>query len=189
MLTQQGDHARAAAALTSLGALHHQLRDWPQARAAFSRALELYLAAGPAGPETAVCHNGLGSAAFESGRLHEAVLHFEAALEQYGDDPGLAPWRAKTLANLGRVTLPLGDPSRSESLLQRALAIQEAALGPHHPDLAVTLGYLAQAEAMRGEKHRSAALRKRAKAIRAQAYDANGGGATVDVSAWMGRPR
>jgi tetratricopeptide (TPR) repeat protein len=185
MLTDQGETVSVAAAWTSLGRLHHERRHWAESGKAYGRALELYLAAGVTGPEAALCRNGMGAAAFDAGRRKEATAYFEQALEGLGDAPRFAPVRAAALANLGRAALAAGDMDRAENLFRQALELQQKTLGPRHPDVALTLRFQAQAAAMRGDKALSKALMRQARDIQALADEANGGGATVDVSAWM----
>jgi len=50
---------------------------------------------------------------------------------------------ATSLTNLARVARRLDDFTRARALDERALAIRETALGPDHPAIAETLGYLA----------------------------------------------
>src|SRR5262245_39970578 len=70
------------------------------------------------------------------------------------------------LAVLYRVT---GDYLRAEPLIMRALAIQEKALGPEHPDVAIALTTLALLYDEKGDATRALPLLQRALAIREQA--------------------
>ncbi len=189
MLDELGEPYLEAAALTNLGRLYTSQRRWEQTEAAYGRALELYLSAGRRGPETALCRNGLGVAAFETGRPHLGVELLEAALREYGDDPRQAAERALTPANLGRAVFAIGETDRADHLLRRALALQESALGSEHPDVAVTLGYLAEAMKAQGLKKQSRVFIKRAESIQALRDETNAAGATVDAGVWLNRGR
>jgi tetratricopeptide (TPR) repeat protein len=74
---------------------------------------------------------------------------------------------ATSLNNLADLYRVQGKHAEAEPLFQRALAIQEKALGPDHPDVAKVLGNYARLlrEMKRGAAARD--LEGRAKAIRA----------------------
>jgi serine/threonine-protein kinase len=57
--------------------------------------------------------------------------------------------RASMLALLGSVYLELGLDGRAEPLLERSLAIREAALGKNHPDVAESLYFLGRLKGFR----------------------------------------
>ncbi len=73
--------------------------------------------------------------------------------------------------------LPGGSPARSLGVIinapwyydRRALAVQQAALGPDHPDLADTLDNYADILVMNGRGAEAARLKARAARIRAKA--------------------
>ena len=70
-----------------------------------------------------------------TGRYRAAV----AATEQFGpEDLGLAG----SLYRLAELHREVGEDSEAEPLLRRALEIQERALGPAHPHVALTLSSL-----------------------------------------------
>lgn len=71
----------------------------------------------------------------------------------------------------------IGEYEAAKSLLGRALAIQAAALGPPHVDVAYTLKNLATAEQWTGNY-------AEAKVLLEQANDSNAE-ALVDVDAWL----
>src|SRR5439155_297783 len=62
-----------------------------------------------------------------------------------------------------------GDYGRAEPLYQRALAIREQALGPQHPDVALSLNTLAGLYRAKWDYGRAEPLHQRALAIREQA--------------------
>lgn len=71
-----------------------------------------------------------------------------------------------------------GRYAQAEPLYQRAVAIQEAALGPGHPDLAVALKNLAELyeyQTRHAEAHR---LQERARAIQERSQTASGQSST-----------
>src|SRR2546425_452013 len=80
-----------------------------------------------------------GEQAYRQGRYSEAERSFQAALkeaEQFGpEDPRVA----RTLNNLALLYDAQHRYAEAEPLLQRALAIQAKALGPAHPDVALSL--------------------------------------------------
>ncbi len=62
-----------------------------------------------------------------------------------------------------------GDLAKAEPYYRRALAVQQAALGPGHPDLADTLDNYADILVMNGRGAEAARLKERAAGIRAKA--------------------
>ena len=68
---------------------------------------------------------------------------------------------ASTLVNLSRAYSALGDAARAKELLERALAIREAAYGPVHVTVACTLGNLVAACLDLGDAARAKELLER----------------------------
>ncbi len=62
-----------------------------------------------------------------------------------------------------------GKLEQAEPDIKRALAVQQAALGPDHPDLADTLDNYADVLVVNGRSAEAAGLKKRAAGIRAKA--------------------
>jgi hypothetical protein len=60
----------------------------------------------------------------------------------------------------------LGDPAAARPLAERALAIDEAALGPTHPDFAIRLSNLASVLQDLGDPAAARPLLERARRIR-----------------------
>ena len=75
----------------------------------------------------------------QRGRAAEAASFFELALKMKPDD-------AIAHSNYGGVLDALGRRQEALEHYERALAIQERALGPDHPNVALTLELLAQAQ-------------------------------------------
>ena len=66
----------------------------------------------------------------------------------------------------------MGDYTKAEPLLGRALAIKEKALGPEHPDTATSLNNLAGLYWLMGDYAKAEPLLQRALAIREKAVGA-----------------
>jgi len=80
-----------------------------------------------------------GEAAYKQGNYAEAEKQFLAALqvaEKFGPE---VPRLATSLRNLAELYRAQGKYAEAEPLLRRALAISEKALGPGHPDVAISL--------------------------------------------------
>ena len=77
---------------------------------------------------------------------------------------------AITLTNLGNAYGALGDAAKKKELLERALAIEEAAYGPDHPEVAITLTNLGNAYGDLGDAAKQKELLERALAIKEAAY-------------------
>jgi tetratricopeptide (TPR) repeat protein len=76
------------------------------------------------------------------------------------------------LTNLGTLLANLGESRRARELTARAIAIDERALGPDHPDLATSLYGLAQIDASLDDRAGARTLLQRALAIRERAFGA-----------------
>ncbi len=85
-----------------------------------------------------------GETAYQAGRYAEAEKPLLAALqeaEKFGEqDTRLAT----SLNNLAALYRAQGKYTKAEPLSQRALAIDEKALGPEHPSVATSLNNLAE---------------------------------------------
>jgi hypothetical protein len=69
------------------------------------------------------------------------------------------------LSNLAAIHHARGDALAAERLYRRALAIKEQALGPEHPDVALTLHNLGVLRSARGDREGAVALSGRALAL------------------------
>ena len=84
-----------------------------------------------------------GEEAYERGRYAEAEKLFLAALREAEKSGRQDPRLAASLNNLAEVYRAQGKYAEVGALLQRSLAIAEKALGPEHPNVAVSLNTLA----------------------------------------------
>ncbi len=89
----------------------------------------------------------------------------ETLEEAYGDSHSQV---APVLVDLGLARLDMREHDAARDMLKRALRIAEAALGPDHPELAIGLRALAQAELAVGRTSEAEALLERAQAIEAR---------------------
>ena len=64
----------------------------------------------------------------------------------------------------------MDEPPAARATLERALAIEEAAYGPDHPDVAITLTHLGTVQGLMGELPTARATLERALAIKEAAY-------------------
>jgi len=93
--------------------------------------------------------------------------HAESALaELHGDD---ALRRSRLLAHLAYLDEGAGDYEAAKALLEQALALRQAALGPSHPQVAALLQDLASVHRITGHFERAKALDEQALAIDRQA--------------------
>ncbi len=75
---------------------------------------------------------------------------------------------ALALNNLGLLYYSQGKYAEAEPLFKRALAIEEKALGPDHPDLATTLENMADLYKKTGRLDEAKRFEERAQAIRSR---------------------
>lgn len=108
---------------------------------------------------------GYRQARFEDGSVW--ARHAEVALALAGDREGLL--EARRLANLATMYAVKGMPKEARSLSERALAMQEKALGPSHPDLAGFLANLANTLVATGAYAEARVIYQRALALEEQA--------------------
>ena len=106
--------------------------DTGQAAAWASRALNLIAAVFPDDPQD---HRTWAACA-------SAAPHAEAVTGHAASSPALAPKVASLLGNLGIYLWRSAQLTAARATQQRALAINEAAYGPDHPQVAITLGNL-----------------------------------------------
>jgi tetratricopeptide (TPR) repeat protein len=87
----------------------------------------------------------------------------DVALSDIPDEEHLH--RAALLGAFATLHRKTGDYDQAEALVEQALALQEAALGPEHPGLASNLSILAKAHQATGDYDQAKALYERALAI------------------------
>jgi hypothetical protein len=87
--------------------------------------------------------NEYGSLLVEKGSLESAEKVFRQ-VQALADEQGKREWVISSLNNLASVYLAQGRRDLAEASYRDALAVQEAALGPDHPDVGVSLNRLAE---------------------------------------------
>ena len=100
----------------------------------------------------------LGQSLSERGRYRESAVAYQRCLQIRFDDPMVLN---NTAVSLGHA----GDDGGAEALFRRALAIEEKALGPEHPDVATILSNLAEPLLNEGDYSGAERLFRRAVAI------------------------
>jgi tetratricopeptide (TPR) repeat protein len=101
----------------------------------------------------------LGQSLYEQGQYRKAAEAVKRALQVSPDAPGL-------IGNLALSLMMAGDYAGAEPLARQALAINEKALGPDHPDVAISLNNLAALLYAKGDYAGAEPLCRRALAIR-----------------------
>jgi tetratricopeptide (TPR) repeat protein len=100
----------------------------------------------------------LGKSFYKQGKYRDAVTAYERCLQ-------LSPGDTTVVNNLAVSLHDSGDFARAEPLYRRALAIDEKALGPEHPDVAISLNNLASLSKDKGDYAGAEPLLRRALAI------------------------
>ena len=93
-----------------------------------------------------VLSDGLGILAHLEGRLQDARTHYAQAVahaEQLPDEPPSV--LGGELDKLSQIHAALGEREQADALLERALALKEASLGPLHPMVLATRFHIASA--------------------------------------------
>jgi len=93
---------------------------------------------GEAHSHTSMMRVNLGDALAKQGRLEEALPHYERALTMLRGADGEHLRAAAVLLSLGNARADLGQLRQAEEAYREALALQEARLGPRHPDVALS---------------------------------------------------
>lgn len=101
----------------------------------------------------------------EAEREDEAICRSLAALQE-AEQLGAEDARlAGSLRHLARLYQERNNPGEAEPLLERALAVQEKALGPEHPVVAITLTNLMFLYRHQGKETEAVAVAARARSI------------------------
>src|SRR5271165_5311076 len=108
----------------------------------------------------------LGQSLWEQGRYKESAVAFQRCLQIRPDD-------AAVLNNAALSLQQAGDYPGAEPLYRRALAIDEKALGPDHPNVAAILNNLATLLQEKGNYPEAEPLFRRALAVREKAMGTN----------------
>jgi eukaryotic-like serine/threonine-protein kinase len=140
--------------LSGIGHVLHTVGRYPEARTAYTEALEIARATGDARLQADVL-NRLGEVAGRSTRYQEAVDYFTAALD-IDRDLGDRFATGRKLANLGIAYSVIGLYRRAERYLRKALELHEAVGHPaefndvivHLGEVVASLGHLESARAL-----------------------------------------
>lgn len=160
-------HPEIARSLNGLGNIESALGDDAAAGAAYREALEILDAAyGPLHPDVLGVRINLATVLKDGGRLEQAraaYLGVREAAEQLDPEGSLM---SLVLTNLGEIELLLGRPDAALAAYQRARELDEAALGPDHPDVAWGLHGVAAALLELGRPDEAERAAARALALR-----------------------
>jgi tetratricopeptide (TPR) repeat protein len=132
---QAGDRASTVTILTDLGNTHILLSDYPQARAAYERGLQIARQLGD--------RRGTGGALVSLGILAKTLGDYDQALDyfqqglQLAEETGDKSLIATALGNLGSLYHVRGDFARALAAYQRSLRLREES--KHAPGIAVML--------------------------------------------------
>lgn len=150
-LHKAGQYEEAEAALTTAFTLAERYEDWETAATASSHLIQVV---------------GYHQARHGEGKLWS--LFAQTAVEKAGDQGGVR--EAARVAYLGNLHDRMGEYEQARQYHERAVELDEAALGPHHPMLAASLGSLGNTLYRLGENERARAVLERALSINAKAY-------------------
>ncbi|MFO0635968.1 MAG: serine/threonine-protein kinase [Nannocystaceae bacterium] len=161
------DNPRTADMLTNVAVAALELGDIERGISLLQRALAAHTAAtGDHSADVAQDHQNLGSALRLAGRIDEALAHHRAALSiregLFGPDDIRVAHSLVGVANV--LEDDLKRPQESYGLRTRALALEERAWGPDHPQLSLALANLGHNALALGET--DAALRHAERAVR-----------------------
>ena len=129
------------------------------AEALFTEALAQGKAQAAAGDEKAA------DAAFQLGQLAYQRIDYGRVYDYFSEAAKLQPDNPKYLNAAGRIAHDLGRYAKAQTFYENALAIREKALGPEHPDVAVSLNNLAALYDAHGQYSKAEPLYQRALGI------------------------
>ena len=156
---------------------------FPEAKAAFERALQIAESFGLDDPRVAASLGNLGLVLQDLGDLAGAQAHFERALRlaeaAYGPDH---PDVATLVNNLGSVLRAQGDLEGARAHYERALRMGETAYGPVHPKVAIRVNNLGGVLRAQGDLPRARAHFERALRIDELAYGRDHPEVATDVT-------
>ena len=149
------DHPDVAAVYHNLGGLEHArgryARGEPHARRAVAIREQ---ALGPDHPDVAADVAALAAILDGQGKYDEAEPLYRRAWPSSSASTVRSTTRSPSPEQPGGALARKGDEMKAERLYRRALAIKEKALGPDHPDTALTLNNLAVLCKSRGSMRR-----------------------------------
>ncbi len=160
------DHPELAIALTDLANSEQSIGASTVAMAHLERALEIRRAElGEEHPSVGETYNAVGAVQYGRGDYEGALATFRRALaieERAGDETRIAA----RLHNVATVLHDLRRFDEARTAHERALALQEHALGPDHPELASSLVGIGAVLEELGDPRAAIAIEERALAIR-----------------------
>jgi tetratricopeptide (TPR) repeat protein len=166
------NRAALARSVHGLGeVLEHQGR-YTDAEQSFRKALELQRQVlGPVHEDVARTLQDLAKVIYENGDLKAAIPVMRQALAMQrqlnGAQPG--PGLADAIQNLGMMLFYDADYDAADKLFLETLAMKRRVLGEHHPEVAISLGYLARIQQNKGNLAGAEAMFREELAIQRQA--------------------
>ncbi len=110
-----------------------------------------------------------GVRAYRQGDFDGALDAFGLARDMAEGLPEGDPRLRESLFSVGRVLAQRGRAEEAEAALRRAIALEEKALGPDHPEVATSINLLAETLGLRRDYAKAEPLFLRALAIRERA--------------------
>jgi tetratricopeptide (TPR) repeat protein len=139
---------RLAAVLMELGIMLHLSGENDASIQAFSRGIAIAEAQlGKEHPSVGVLLTNLGAVHMDRKRYPEAVEVLQRAVDIIGRSLGPGAPLSSAFSDLGDALLGMGRPAEALEIARRGLAIDEAVLGPKHPNRARALARVAEARA------------------------------------------
>ena len=181
------DHALTGASLHALAELMHTRRRYVEAEDLYRRASTILKRTRPDSLELADVTHNWALLYSDMHRDGEARALFEEAWAAYQQTAPQHPKAAIVLRNLADVEASGGDVARAGDLFARSLRICDFALPADHPQTGIILQAYARFLAKAGKRKDARAAEERSRTILAKYSRESGAGATVDVSAFMGR--
>jgi tetratricopeptide (TPR) repeat protein/tRNA A-37 threonylcarbamoyl transferase component Bud32 len=161
------EHLETGYTLNRMANVYAEQEDYDRALASYQRVLAIGTARlGEAHPEVGLAHMNLGICLRLMGRAEEAERALEEARRILEKTVGPDYLFFSTIfSELGTLRVDQGRLAEGEALHRRALAVGERAVGPEHPDLADTLGLVAEDALRAGHPVEAVALVTRALAL------------------------
>ncbi len=143
------DHEQVATLLAYLGIVQEQSGRSEDAVASFEKAIDItQRALGSDHPALATLHNNYATLLFGRQDLVAARAQLERAVAIQRQALGAHPSTAMFIDNLGGLLYLQGERERGKALIEEALAMREAILGPEHVSVAQSLTNLADVMAL-----------------------------------------
>lgn len=119
---------------------------------------------GPSDPLTAQAYDSVGDASYMRGDMAGAEGSYKRAMDIRGRMPAGegSPAMARSMSNLGRVYQASGDGEKAGEMYGEAARINEAALGPDHPETRSSVERLMELYSSLGRKDKADDLKEEA---------------------------